>query len=79
MFDYKVFNKKTLLITPDKLKTKIIDEISSLNTLLDIKVMSISEVKNRLFFEPKKEAFHFIYKEYNKPLSIVKGNKKIIR
>ena len=71
MFDYKNLKNKTLLITPSKLKNKIIDEIMSLNSLLNIKVMSIDEVKNRLFFEKKNEAFYYVYKECNKPLSIV--------
>ena len=41
MFNYLTFKDKTLLITPDKLKTKIREEIMSLNTLLNIKIMSI--------------------------------------
>ena len=73
MFDYLTFKDKTLLITPDKLKTKIREEIMSLNTLLNIKIMSISEVKNRLLFDYDNNAIVYIYKKYNKPLSIIKN------
>ena len=41
MFDYLSFKDKTLLITGDKLKSKIREEIMSYNQLLDIKIMSI--------------------------------------
>ena len=70
MFDYLTFKDKTLLITPDKLKTKIREEIMSLNTLLNIKIMSISEVKNRLLFDYDNNAIVYIYKKYNKPCLI---------
>ena len=73
MFNYLSLKDKTLLITPDKLKTKIREEIMSLNTLLNIKIMSISEVKNRLVFDYDKSAIVHVYKKYNKPLSIVKN------
>ena len=70
MFDYLSLNKKTLLITPDKLKNKIREEIMSYNSLLNIKIMSISELKKRLFFEPINVTFLTIYQTFNKPLSI---------
>ena len=73
MFNYLTFKDKTLLITPDKLKTKIREEIMSLNTLLNIKIMSISEVKNRLLFDYDNNTIVYIYKKYNKPLSIIKN------
>ena len=73
MFDYLTFKDKTLLITPDKLKTKIREEIMSLNTLLNIKIMSINEVKNRLLFDYDNNTIVYIYKKYNKPLSIIKN------
>ena len=71
MFDYLSFKDKTLLVTSDKLKSKIREEIMSYNQLLDIKIMSISELKNRLLFEPLNSAFSSIYQEYKKPLSII--------
>ena len=71
MFDYLSFKDKTLLVTSDKLKSKIREEIMSYNQLLDIKIMSISELKNRLLFEPLNSAFTYIYQEYKKPLSII--------
>lgn len=71
MFNYLSFNKKTLLITPDKLKNKIREEIMSYKQLLDIKIMSISELKNRLFFEPLDITYVTLYKNFNKPLSII--------
>ena len=73
MFNYLDFKDNTLLITPDKLKTKIREEIMSLNTLLNIKIMSISEVKNRLIFDYDNSAIVHVYKKYKKPLSIVKS------
>jgi len=72
MFDYLSFNnEKVLLITPSSLKNKIREEIMSYNKLLNIKIMSINEVKNRLFFEPTDKAFTTLYYKYNKPLSII--------
>ena len=72
MFDYLSFkNEKTLLIVPSKLKNKIREEIMSYNQLLNIKIMSIEEVKNRLFFECTDKAFSTLYFKYKKPLSII--------
>ena len=68
MFNYLSLKDKTLLIV----KNKIREEIMSLNTLLNIKIMSINEVKNRLFFSYDNETFYYIYNKYNKPLSIIK-------
>ena len=72
MFDYSIFkNQNILLITTDKLKNKILKEIMSQKVLMNIKLMSISELKNKLFFEPTKEAFTTLYYKYHKPLSII--------
>ncbi len=72
MFNYlELSKKKTLLIVPSILKNKIREEIMSFNILLDIKLMSIEEVKNHLFFEKKDEAFTYIHYNYHKPLSII--------
>ena len=72
MFDYLSFkDDKVLLITPSNLKNKIREEIMSYNKLLSIKIMSIDEVKNRLFFESTSKAFTTIYYKYKKPLSII--------
>lgn len=72
MFDYLSFNnEKVLLITPSSLKNKIREEIMSYNKLLNIKIMSIDEIKNRLFFEPLDKTFTTLYYKYKKPLSII--------
>lgn len=72
MFDYLSLNsEKILLITPSNLKNKIREEIMSYNKLLNIKIMSIEEIKNRLFFEPTNQTFTTIYYKYKKPLSII--------
>ena len=71
MYDYLSLKDKTLLITNDNFKNKIREEIMSYKQLLDIKIMSISELKNRLLFEPLNSAFTSIYQEYKKPLSII--------
>lgn len=72
MFNYSIFNNQNvLLITTDKLKNKILKEIMANNTLMNIKLMSISELKEKLFFKPTKEAFTTIYYKYKKPLSII--------
>ena len=39
MFNYLSLKDKTLLIVKDELKNKIREEIMSLNTLLNIKIM----------------------------------------
>jgi hypothetical protein len=43
----------------------------SSKTLINIKLMSISELKEKLFFKPTKEAFTTLYYKYHKPLSII--------
>jgi len=64
-------NKKYLLIVPNELKNKTLDKVMSFNKLMPIKIMTINEIKNRLFFEPTSKTFTSIYSKFNKPLSIV--------
>lgn len=71
MFKNLSQTKKYLLIVPNENKNKTIEFLMSFNKLLNIKVMSLNEIKNRLFFEPTNETFTTIHYNYNKPLSII--------
>ncbi len=73
MFDYTIFKDKTLIITPNVLKNKILRELMSYNKLLNIKVLSLNELERKVFFEIKDEAFYKVYKTFNKPFSILKN------
>ena len=54
-----------IIITKDKTKSSIIKKINSENKLLNIKVISLRELKTKYFFDYGKNAIYYVSKKYN--------------
>ena len=55
---------KTLLITPNNLKEKVLEEISKLDRLINIKIMTKEEFSKHYFFDYSKETIYYLVKNY---------------
>ena len=54
----------TLLITPNNLKEKVLEEISKLDRLINIKIMTKEEFSKHYFFDYSKETIYYLVKNY---------------
>ena len=67
--DIESFNNKVLIIK-DNIKDYILDHIS--NKLINIKIITLSELKKKYYFDYDKETIYYICKNYNVISSVAK-------
>ena len=56
----KNIKNKTLLITDNSLKNKILDEINSLDNLVNIKIITKEEFIKRYYFDYNEETIYYV-------------------
>jgi len=61
----KNIKNKTLLITDNSLKNKILDEINSLDNLVNIKIITKEEFIKRYYFDYNEETIYYVKNKYN--------------
>lgn len=59
----EVFNNK-IIIVKDKMKNSLLRIISNSKKLLNIKIITLSELKKKYYFDYGKEAIYYVYKNY---------------
>lgn len=69
--DISCFDNKILIIN-DNIKDSLLKLINDNNKLLNIKIITLSELKKKYFFDYDKEAIYYICKHYNVIPSIAK-------
>jgi len=62
----------TLLIIPNNIKSKMLKRLSKSNALLNIKIMSIEEFKNKFYFSYDEKSIYYLMNKYNYKYSIAK-------
>ena len=61
----KYIEKNTLLIIPNNIKEKVLNSIEEEQVLVNIKIMSLEEIKKELYFDYDERALLFIMDNYN--------------
>ena len=61
----KNINQKTLIITNNNLKEKILEFINSLDKLINVKLMTKSEFSKHYFYDYNEETIYYVTKKYN--------------
>ena len=59
------YKNNSILVVPNSIKKDILLEISNLNTLLNIKVLSINELNKKYYFDYNEETIFYIMKKFN--------------
>ena len=67
-----VISNNILLIIPNNIKSKIIKKISNENILLNIKIMSIEEFRNKFYFDISEKAIYYLMNKYGYKYGIAK-------
>ena len=65
-------NEEALLIIPNGIKTKILKYIRSHNPFLNVKIMSLDEVKRKVVFDYDVSAILYLMKKYNYRYEVAK-------
>ena len=65
-------NTKTLIITPNKTKNKILLDLTKNNQLYDVKFMNINEFKDNYLGTYKNDALYFLLKNFNIAFDVAK-------
>lgn len=61
----KNIKNNSLLIIPNNIKEKVIEYISSLDRIIDVKILSLNELKKELLFNIDDESILFLMDKYN--------------
>lgn len=61
----KNISEKTLIITNNNLKEKILEFINSLDKLINVKLMTKSEFSKHYFYDYNEETIYYVTKKYN--------------
>ena len=61
----KNINQKTLIITNNNLKEKILEFINSLDKFINVKLMTKSEFSKHYFYDYNEETIYYVTKKYN--------------
>ena len=67
-----IIENNTLLIIPNNIKNKVIKELSNNGTLLNIKIMSIEEFRNKLYFSYDEKSIYYLMNKYGYKYSIAR-------
>lgn len=68
----KYIKNGTILVVPTNLKKKILEEIDSLDNLLNVKIISKSEFIKKYYFDYNKETLLYLINKYNIKLEVAK-------
>ena len=68
----KDIKDNTLLVVPSTLKTKILEEFNKMNYFLNIKIMSMDEVRRKIYFDYDMDAILYLIKKYKIKIDIAK-------
>ncbi|MBR4178165.1 MAG: PD-(D/E)XK nuclease family protein [Bacilli bacterium] len=69
--DLEAFNNK-IIICKDKMKNSLLRIISNSKKLLNIKIITLSELKKKYYFDFEKESIYFVCNKYNVNYDIAK-------
>ena len=67
-----IISNNTLLIIPNNIKNKVLKKLSVENTLLNIKIMSIEEFRNKFYFSYDEKSIYYLMNKYDYKYSIAK-------
>ena len=62
----------TLLIIPNNIKSKVLKKLSDQNVLLNIKIMSIEEFKNKFYFNYDEKSIYYLMNKYGYKYGVAK-------
>ena len=57
--------KNKILIIKDKSKKSILKKINEKNKLINVKIITLNELKKKYYFDYTKETIYYISKKYN--------------
>lgn len=69
IFDY--INNNTLLIVPNSIRTQILEFFNASTKIIDVKIMSLDELKKRLYFDYEIETKLYLMDRYNMEVDYV--------
>ena len=61
-----------LVIVKDEMKNSLLELISKCNKILNIKIITLSELKKKYYFDYDREAIHYICNKYNVNFDVAK-------
>ena len=61
----KYITDNTLLVVPNNIKLNILDSFNNNQTLLNVKIMSLEELKKKIYFDYDEESKLYIMEKYN--------------
>lgn len=67
-----IIENNTLLIIPNNIKNKVIKKLSSDSILLNIKIMSLDEFKNKFYFSYDEKSIYYLMNKYGYKYTIAK-------
>ena len=67
----ETLDNNTLIIIPNNIKRKVIKEINELE-LLNIKIMTINELKEELLFKYRYDAIYYLFNKYHYKIEVIK-------
>lgn len=70
--EYTFIKDNTLLIVPNNIKDNILKYINSKNKLIDVKFMSLTELKKKYLFDYDEQTIYYLVNKYNIKPSIAK-------
>ena len=66
----KNIKKDTILIIPNNIKNKVLQKLNECNSLLNVKLMNLEDIKKHLLFDYNVEALLYIMDNYNLEIDI---------
>ena len=57
--------EQSLLIIPNNLKTKVLEEINKQDKLINVKILTFKEFNKHYFFDYNQETIYYLVKNYN--------------
>lgn len=68
----KIDNDKVILVVPNNIKKRVLNEISLSNRIQDIKIMSLEEIRDKYYFTYDDRSYQFIHDKYHYQYDIIK-------
>ena len=69
----KNIKEETLLVIPSNIKDKVLNEINKIGYLVNVKIMSLKQLKKEVYFDYDENAILYLMHNYNYKYEVAKN------